>query len=234
MKGRFRRRLAGFALAPAAALVALFPHASIAAEGTHPDDRAICAWAAAKVERVHRIPERLLGAISVAETGRWDRLARRRFAWPWAVGSPAGGGYFATKKEAIAEVRRLQRRGVKNIDVGCMQINLEYHPDAFATLDQAFDPMENAEYAGHFLRRLHGRTRSWSRSVALYHSGFEQRGRRYWRRVAAIWGAERRRAYREAQDEMRAAYRRHKAERAARLGFGGPISSIGAPLVRRP
>ena len=234
MTRRRRHGPARFGLAVVALAAALGVDGANAAGPPHQDDRAICAWAASQAERTYRIPERLLGAIAMAETGRWDRLTRARYAWPWAVGSKAGGGYFATKKEAIAEVKRLQRKGVKNIDVGCMQINLEYHPEAFDSLDQAFDPMENADYAGHFLDRLHKRTRSWSRSVALYHSGIKIRGRRYWRRVAAIWGAERRRAYRQAQDEMRAEFQRQKAARAARLGFGGAISSIGAPLIHRP
>ena len=51
-------------------------------------------------------------------------------------------------------VRKLQRRGVRNIDVGCMQVNLRYHPKAFKSLGQAFDPRANAAYAAGFLRKL--------------------------------------------------------------------------------
>ena len=36
-----------------------------------------------------------------------------------------------------------------------MQINLFHHPDAFASLDAAFDPMDNIAYGADFLRRLH-------------------------------------------------------------------------------
>ena len=35
-----------------------------------------------------------------------------------------------------------------------MQVNLFYHPAAFATLDDAFDPLTNARYAGLFLAAL--------------------------------------------------------------------------------
>ena len=31
-------------------------------------------------------------------------------------------------------------RGVRLMDVGCMQVNLQMHPDAFPSLDAAFDP----------------------------------------------------------------------------------------------
>ena len=36
-------------------------------------------------------------------------------------------------------------RGVRQVDVGCMQINLQSHPHAFASLEDAFDPGSNAD-----------------------------------------------------------------------------------------
>ena len=38
-------------------------------------------------------------------------------------------------------------QGARSIDVGCMQVNLLHHADAFASLEQAFDPVANARYA---------------------------------------------------------------------------------------
>ena len=35
---------------------------------------------------------------------------------------------------AIAAVTRLRARGIRNIDVGCMQVNLHYHGQHFETL----------------------------------------------------------------------------------------------------
>ena len=57
------------------------------------------------------------------------------------------GFYYDTKVEAVAAVRAMQARGIRSIDVGCMQVNLMFHPDAFVSLDEAFDPMANARYA---------------------------------------------------------------------------------------
>ena len=45
-----------------------------------------------------------------------------------------------TRQQAVAAVQALQARGVRSIDVGCLQVNLMYHPIAFASLDDAFDP----------------------------------------------------------------------------------------------
>ena len=54
----------------------------------------------------------------------------------------------------MAAVRAMQANGVRSIDVGCGQINLMYHPDAFPNLELAFDPQANAAYAARFLKAL--------------------------------------------------------------------------------
>ena len=51
-------------------------------------------------------------------------------------------------------MRAVQAQGVRSIDIGCMQVNLMHHPNAFATLDAAFDPLANALYAARFLTEL--------------------------------------------------------------------------------
>lgn len=61
------------------------------------------------------------------------------------------GRYFATKEEAVRAVKKLQAQGVKSIDVGCMQINLAYHGDAFDSIEDALDPETNVTYGAKFL-----------------------------------------------------------------------------------
>ena len=116
---------------------------------TAPD--AVCRYYAAKAEQAHRIPRDLLRAIAVTESGRWDAIARRNDPWPWTVTSGKRHWYPETKQAAIARVKKLTQAGVRNIDVGCMQINLHFHPKAFASLEAAFDPARNADYAARYL-----------------------------------------------------------------------------------
>ena len=71
--------------------------------------------------------------------------------------------------------------------MGCYQISLLYHPQAFDSLEQAFDPVANAEYAARFLAALKSRTGSWSAAVAAYHSTDPLRGGPYRERVLAGW-----------------------------------------------
>ena len=51
-----------------------------------------------------------------------------------------------------------------------MQVNQRWHPDAFATLDQGFDPAANVDYAARFLLDLHQRTGDWMTAAGSYHS----------------------------------------------------------------
>jgi hypothetical protein len=178
-----------------------------------------CADAARAVERERGFPLAVLRAVALVESGRQGGPGQARIAWPWTVTAGADGRYFTTKAAAIDHVRALRRDGVRNIDVGCMQINLMYHPRAFASLDEAFDPRRNAAYAGDFLARLYDRSRSWSRAVAFYHSGDAGRGGAYWRRVENQWNAERARLFEEAR---RSRIRVFRARRAARLAARSP------------
>lgn len=128
-----------------------------------------CAIHVAHYEKQHKIPHGLLHAISKIESGRKDDTGRL-VSWPWTVNAEGEGYYFATKEEAITAVQDMQCKGIKSIDVGCMQINLYYHPDAFKTLADAFDPVKNVAYAAHFLTNLKNEHASWHNAVAHYHS----------------------------------------------------------------
>ena len=149
----------------------------------------LCAVQAARAERASAIPTHLLHAIALAETGRWDEDRGASFAWPWTITSGGEGRYFPTKTAALAEVRRLQRQGVRNIDVGCMQINLLYHGDAFASLEDALDPAANVDYAAGFLTDLHDQTGDWTAAAARYHSSTPEYRDRYRAKVTRLWAA---------------------------------------------
>jgi hypothetical protein len=159
------------------------------AEATQtPDVKAnSCRTITEKAEREQGIPRHLLTAISLAETGRWSEQKQEILAWPWTVMAKGKGLYFKTKNEAMAAVRRLHKSGITNIDVGCMQINLRYHPRAFASLGDAFDPAGNVAYAAKFLKGLHASTQSWPQAAANYHSSNPLRNVAYKDKVLSLW-----------------------------------------------
>jgi len=151
------------------------------------DDTDLCAGAIARAEASGTLPAGLLTAVAVSESGRYDRSRRAVAPWPWTVNNAGDGRYFASKAEAIAHVERLRAEGERNIDVGCMQINLMHHPDAFASLEDALEPGRNVAYGARYLRALEEETRSWDRAVERYHTADAERGRAYRERVYRRW-----------------------------------------------
>lgn len=142
-----------------------------------------CGQHVQKVERTHGIPANYLSAMARVESGRYDSGNKNVEPWPWTVHAEGKGNYYQSKNEAIQAVQKLQNRGVKNIDVGCMQINLGHHSNAFSNLHDAFDPQKNVEYAARFLREKMYQTKSWAKAVGNYHSATPKHHSEYRKRV---------------------------------------------------
>jgi|GEM_PF-2720252 len=153
----------------------------------HGSVRAVCTTHAAAHERANHIPAGLVQALALAESGRWLKEDQKTKPWPWTVTSGKDSFYLPTKNAAIDKVRELKASGRTNIDVGCMQINLHYHPKAFTNLDEAFDPYTNVAYGTKFLKELRMQTRSWGKATAFYHSQDRARGNAYRSKVYKFW-----------------------------------------------
>jgi hypothetical protein len=138
-------------------------------------------------EREYGIPEHLLAAIASTESGRYNRELGLSLPWPWTINVEGKGYFFDTKQEAIAAVQKLQARGFQSIDVGCMQVNLHHHPNAFSSLDEAFEPAYNVAYAAQFLKRNFQDEGSWRKATADYHSRSQFFGEQYARLVYSSW-----------------------------------------------
>jgi hypothetical protein len=145
----------------------------------------LCRRAMRQAEAGSLLPQYLLEAIARVESGRPDPVTGRIHPWPWTINAEGQGSFFPTKAEAIAFTRQLQARGVRSIDVGCMQVNLMHHPDAFGSLDEAFDPDANARYAVRFLTQLRNTTGGWDAAAAWYHSASPELGIPYRAKVVA-------------------------------------------------
>ncbi|USG61889.1 transglycosylase SLT domain-containing protein [Sneathiella marina] len=192
------------------AMAAPFPPNSVEYEET-------CRVAVEKAEKENRLPKRLLSAISLTETGRWHAKRQEIIAWPWTVYAEGRGRYLPNKAAAIEEVKTLKAKGVKNIDVGCMQVNLHFHPKAFENLNAAFDPNRNTKYAAELLASLRQRDRSWTKAIAYYHSKTKKFYIPYRRKVMKIWQEERRKDSEARRAEARKTYRLSREKLKERL-----------------
>lgn len=117
------------------------------------------------------IPKGLLKAIALIESGRKISTNSKKLSvWPWTINADGKSYFLNSKNEAIEKVIKLKKNGAKFIDVGCMQVNLHYHKDAFKNLDEAFSPQKNIEYAAKYLTSLKTQLNSWKMAVCYYHS----------------------------------------------------------------
>lgn len=166
-----------------------------AAGGQAADPMAQCRAAIALAEREAQIPAGLLQAIARVESGRRHPESGLFGPWPWTLNAEGRGQFFPSREAAIAAVRDMQQRGVRVIDVGCMQVNLHHHPRAFASLEEAFDPGANARYAARFLTGLQASRGDWMVAAGHYHSQTPELAQAYRARVQAAWPVEQARAF---------------------------------------
>ncbi|MBX6742977.1 MAG: lytic transglycosylase domain-containing protein [Acetobacteraceae bacterium] len=173
------RRAACLPVCLVCALLAL-PRAPAAAQD---DAWSACRRAIAAAEPGSGVPPGLLAAIALVESGRSDPRSGRIEPWPWSWNVGGESHAAPTREAAVREVSALLAQGRRSVDVGCMQVNLLHHPDAFQGLEDAFDPATNVRYAIAFLKELRARTGNWAEAVANYHSAETERGLAYHRRV---------------------------------------------------
>ncbi len=190
---------AGLRRTPVAAAVALLvllcvgvrpihaeePHA--AAPDWAAQQSALCTAALTHAEQRYHLPQKLLASIALAESGRPIDSLSNIGPWPWTIDADGMGLFLDSKPAAIAWMHAQQSRH-SFVDVGCMQVDLHYHPEAFTSLDNAFDPEANADYAARLLLSLYNgeASGSWDIAVGLYHSHTPLLAAIYRDRVAMI------------------------------------------------
>ena len=151
------------------------------------DPWSACADAADRAERAAGLPPGLLLAIGRVESGRVHPDSGRVVPWPYAINAGGVGHLAPDAPAALLHVSGALARGQRLIDVGCFQINLHHHPQAFARLEDAFDPDLNAAYAARFLLSLRDAAGSWAAAAGRYHSGTPAFAEPYAARVLAAW-----------------------------------------------
>ena len=180
----------------------------------------LCTDTATALEHKERLPQSILEAITTVETGRaaeGETIAR---PWPWTVTAEGKGQHYPTKKAAIEAVRALRARGVDSIDVGCMQVNLHFHPGAFTSLDEAFEPASNIAYAANLLNDLRKSQGSWETAIEHYHSYDPERRLAYRLRVFSSW---------QSISEERNSFRLASEVSLERLGVPGETVHLDSP-----
>lgn len=128
-------------------------------------------------EQSYGIPRNLLCAIANVESAMN----------PNAIYYNGKSYHFKTANEAKTFANRLVENGVKNFDIGLMQINYGYHHHKFDSLDHMLDPESNLQYGARFLNELYSRHKAWRTSVAYYNSSKLEHQRKYTSKILKTW-----------------------------------------------
>ena len=178
-----RQRLTHIALG---ALLAIAPaaHAQVL-QGQ--DSKQSCLPEIAAAEARHHLPPGLLLSMALVESGRRDPVTGLVAPWPWTIQVQGRGHFYETLADASREAKGFLQAGNGFVDVGCLQVDLFHHPDAFHTLDEAFTPATNIDYAARYLAGLAQTRGSWLEAVAAYNAGDPSDGIGYLARVLYLW-----------------------------------------------
>ena len=147
-------------------------------------DASLCERAARNAAQDTGVSLALLRAIMLAESGR--DMGDGRAAWPWTLQSQGQGHWLSSPEETLTLARDLMAAGETNIDLGCFQINVRWHGQAFPALEAMLDPEMNAHYAAQYLLELYQQTGDWRSAAGAYHSRDATRAETYVTRLVAL------------------------------------------------
>jgi soluble lytic murein transglycosylase-like protein len=122
------------------------------------------------------LPQGLLQAISKVESNYSA----------YAINAKGRAYHFNSKEEAADFIRSLKNEGVRNINIGYMQLNYASHRSNFSSEEHMLDPQANIAYAAKLLKRLSSR-HGVEGAVKLYHSPHAHHHEPYKNKVYAHW-----------------------------------------------
>lgn len=141
----------------------------------------VCDLAAQVVAAEEGVPASILTAIALTETGR--KKQGRFQSWPWTVNMEGAGHWFEDIDAAQAFVFQHYKSGSRSFDIGCFQLNFKWHGDAFSSMEEMFNPIENARYAAQFLKSLFDEFGDWDTAAGAYHSRTPELAEKYQARL---------------------------------------------------
>lgn len=135
-----------------------------------------------KVSKKYRIPPGLLYSIAMVESQTTIADGKVR-PWPWTLNTSGKPHRFSSHAETVAAIKDLKEKGVRNIDVGIMQVNMIYHGHRFDSYSDHVNPYTNINVAATILVAEKKECDDWWCAVGRYHSRKQVNADRYIRKV---------------------------------------------------
>jgi hypothetical protein len=157
------------ALGPAAGLMSDVGRGTGVPSTWSSSPRVACLAAVREAEAVHGLPEGLLVAVALSESGLHAHALN------------IGGRAHYPEDPDVARAM-LRRAGGRSVMAGCLQVNAGVHARGS---DWPLDPVRSADWAANHLRRWYLGTGSWTEALKRWHGGSPAGTRRLICRVRA-------------------------------------------------
>jgi soluble lytic murein transglycosylase-like protein len=128
-------------------------------------------------EQKYNIPNKLLWTIAKIESGNN----------PYALNIEGKAYKAGSKEEALKVITLKLNEGLKNIDIGLMQVSWRHHGHNFSAANELLDTDTNIEYAAVFLKQLYDMHGTWQKAVQHYHSAKPKYHGKYGKKVLITW-----------------------------------------------
>lgn len=150
------------------------------------ESRVVVPVAYKNVAREYGIPYKILFAIGMQESQR-ELSNGKVLPWPWTLNINGDGQYFNTSGEMRKALFSALDNGIRNIDIGAMQVNLRWHVGKAYSINDMMRPEDNLNIAAKILtiehQRCGGTEFDWMCAIGHYHSHREERAKRYAEKV---------------------------------------------------
>jgi hypothetical protein len=139
-----------------------------------------CTASVAEAERIFGIPEGLLQAMAINESGVKGQ------PYPWAL-NLGGQVVYAGNLDAAQKLLDDRRsKGRKNLFAGCMQLSVFHHASNFGSLRDLLQPKRNVAYAAKYLATHYEDYSDWEAAVRRYQGGKARQSAAYFCKVLRI------------------------------------------------
>jgi soluble lytic murein transglycosylase-like protein len=124
------------------------------------------------VAREAGVPAAVLFGVALQESSMLfgSKGRQRAVPWPWTLNIAGDPARLPTRARAEERLGDALRSGIRNVDVGPMQINWRYHGERLGSIRRALDPYWNLRVGAELLAAHFALCRDWHRAVGRYHA----------------------------------------------------------------
>mgnify|MGYP001801288282 CR=1 FL=1 len=122
-------------------------------------------------EQKYGIPKNLMYSMSLYMNHKDHSKCHLTITWPWTININGNYQFFENKKEAVNFVRQKIQNPNNQINVGCMQINVQNNINKFKSIEELLSPKKNIEFTANFLKNNYSIMNNWYQVAEDFYKG---------------------------------------------------------------